>query len=543
MITWIQVLLQKHHKVVFSILLAVIIVAFVFTIGSSIPSFSRDASGARVDSKNFYGYNLEDQRQVEELSLIAQLDLRMAGVRVDQNTLQNAVLKHAYLMYLAKSLCVNSASASDLKAFIQSRPAFQNGDGSFNAEAFAKFNELLKLQGFDETVVDKILSELVVASKTLELVSGPGYVLDDEVALAYKDAYGRWDVSVALLPFDSFKPQIKEDDASISAFFNLNKEMFRVPEAVASDVIFIPAKDFYSDKNSFTEDEIKDFYSKNLQKYVSVKDGKASVSELKDIKDKVVADLKAADAAGKALVKADEILTSIYDAEIKCGSEEFKKFVADGKYALKHLPFVRKNDKSFPKDAPESVFNAALQLSETVFYKDPVPAEDGAYLVFFRESKPSYIPELKEVYAEVKEAYLAQEKAKAFSENGAACVKAFAEAAKKGGLKGFEKAAKEAGFKVSQLENFSFSDEKFRTLEMYQYLRVLSAILPKIKQGDVSNMLTVDGGGYIVYADKFTAPEKKADAKELKDLAKNAQNIMRGLSTTSVLGLEVGKEL
>ena len=34
MITWIQIVLQKHHKPVFMVLLVAIVIAFVFTIGS-----------------------------------------------------------------------------------------------------------------------------------------------------------------------------------------------------------------------------------------------------------------------------------------------------------------------------------------------------------------------------------------------------------------------------------------------------------------------------------------------------------------------------
>ena len=80
MITWIQVLLQKHHKIIFSVLLFVIIIAFVFTIGSSIPFFGGRDGSVRISRSNFYGYNLDDQYQMAQLQRQAILDLNLSGV-------------------------------------------------------------------------------------------------------------------------------------------------------------------------------------------------------------------------------------------------------------------------------------------------------------------------------------------------------------------------------------------------------------------------------------------------------------------------------
>lgn len=544
MITWIQVLLQKHHKVVFSILLAVIIVAFVFTIGSAIPSFSRDASGRQLSKKDFYGYNLDDQRQVQELSMIAQFDLRLANIPVNQNTLQDAVLKYAYLSYMAKSLCLNAASENDVKVFIQSRPLFQNADGSFNAENFKQFNDFLKLQGFDNETTDKLLSELVIADKMQSIIAGPGYVSKEEIELAYKDAYGKWDVSIAILPFETFKPEIKVEYSALETFYNLNKENFRVADAIGVDVVFFANSNFPSDIKNPSEEEIKNFFNKNLSKYTEVKDGKFAVKELKDVTAQVVEDMKKADSASKAFTKADEILSEMYDANINSRTPEFNKFIADKKLVLKSLPAVRKTDKTLPTEVPTEVAKASLKLSAAHFYDDPVATEDGVYIVFFRESKPSYIPELKDVKADVVAAFAVQEKEKAFSNKGAELKKALQEAVAKGGKASFAELAKAQGLKLTEIDSFAFADKSFRNIENYYTLNILGATLPKMKVGDVADMITVDGGGYIVYASKFTAPEKSATAEEeFKKFSKNAQNLMRGAASTSVMGKGIMQQL
>ncbi len=59
MITWIQTVLQKHHKSVFGVLLVAIIIAFVFTIGS-VPFFGDSHRTESRKGKLFYGFDLSN---------------------------------------------------------------------------------------------------------------------------------------------------------------------------------------------------------------------------------------------------------------------------------------------------------------------------------------------------------------------------------------------------------------------------------------------------------------------------------------------------
>ena len=71
MISWLQTRFQKHYQVLFLVLLAVIIVAFVFTIGAS-PGIGRaDRTGPR---REVFGTSLtteQDQRDFFEVAQIS----------------------------------------------------------------------------------------------------------------------------------------------------------------------------------------------------------------------------------------------------------------------------------------------------------------------------------------------------------------------------------------------------------------------------------------------------------------------------------------
>lgn len=526
--------MQKHHKVIFSVLLFVIIVAFVFTIGSSIPFFGDNVPAARVTSSDFYGYNLNSQAQMRELQEQSILEIRLNGETPTQQSLQSTMLKQAFLLALARDLAINKVSDAEFKAYIRSRPIFKNADGSFNEKAWSVFvDNFEKQNSLGRDAFNMLLVQNALVDRMQNLIQGPGFVLDEEVKQAYSDAYGLWNLAIAKMEYSKFNPEIKPTDEQLLAFYDANKESFRVPEAVAVDVAFIPAEKL--DASKFTEDEIAGHYRSTMSKYLSYVDGKPLIAELKDVRQKVIDDLKRVLGVKSALSKADEIVTNIYDADAKLASDEFKKIISDAKLELKSLPLVRPTDKELPKGVPAAVFKASFGLNSQQFYTDPVETEDGAWLVFFRESKPSFIPDFNSIKQAVADAYKAQERAKLFSEKGQALSKKLAESVKQGGIKSFKELSKADGFETSEIEKFSFANESFQTQAMFATLDVLSNVLPKMKAGGVSDMITVGGSGYIVYAISFTVPDQKDKSKELENIAKSATNFLRNISAATVV--------
>ena len=532
MITWIQVLLQKHHKIIFSVLLFVIIIAFVFTIGSSIPFFGGNEATATVSRKNFYGYNLDDQYQMAQLQRQSILDLRLSDAKIDQNSLTEAMLKSAYLGYVAKNMCVNRISNSEFEAFVKSLPKFQK-DGKFDVAAWKEFSTAFtKSMGLNDDQFAAMLASVAVVRSMDKIFVGPGYVTDVEVSRFYEEQNGVWNVLVASLNFEKFNPKTKATEEELLKYFELNKESFRVSAAVALDVAFIPAKDFAVADENFSDDEIEKFYRSTIRKYLTQDEKGIKAKDLKDVKADVVKDLKNANAVNRALSKADEILTAIYDSDAKFASAEFKKILSDAKLELKSLPLVRP-DENKPDGIPAEVFTAGFELGEQKFYCDPVAAEDGAYLVFFRESKASYLPEFAQVKAEVEKAYLAQKKAELFSQKG----QDFAEKMKnaKVDAKAFEAAAKADGFDVEDIEKFSFANPMSMGMKNAKFYAALARTLPVMKAGEVSPMVTLSGEGFVVFAKSFVSPDKTASKAEIEKLLKRARAEFSQVSSSFII--------
>lgn len=102
MISWIQSTFQRHLKLVFGVLLAVIIVSFVFTIGAS-PGVG--PADQQTIKREFFGYNLnspEDQQRVMgDAGLSASLQV---GYGLEAEQIQNYAFQRVASLEVAKKL-------------------------------------------------------------------------------------------------------------------------------------------------------------------------------------------------------------------------------------------------------------------------------------------------------------------------------------------------------------------------------------------------------------------------------------------------------
>lgn len=188
MITWIQIVLQKHHKPVFMVLLVAIVIAFVFTIGS-VP-FLGDRNRAWDNTKEFYGYNLSDENVKANLQNLAVYDaiLGQKNIRTQQQMTQ-LMLRQAYLLSAARELGMSQVSEDELREYVQSSPAFKNASGNFDPELWKKFVSDRGLMS--EELLSYIISQNALANKVEKLMGGPGYLPLSYIENQYKKFYGQ----------------------------------------------------------------------------------------------------------------------------------------------------------------------------------------------------------------------------------------------------------------------------------------------------------------------------------------------------------------
>lgn len=535
MITWIQIVLQKHHKPVFMVLLVAIVIAFVFTIGQ-VP-FLGDRNRAWDNTKEFYGFDLSNENVQAQLQNCAIYDAILAGVNIrTRQQLSQLMLRQAYLLSVARELGMSQVSEAELAAYVRSAPAFTDESGKFNAQLWEKF--MSERGRMSEETLSYILSENALANKVEKLLGGPGYMPASYIEGQYKKFYGKWDFAVAKLSFKDFKPQIKVTTAELEKFFKANIEAYRIGEGVVLETVFFPTVQYASKVTAPTNADIAAYYGANMRNYATQKDGKPYIPSLSEVSEKVKVDVLADSALRAAAKDAENFAMKIYNSEIKMGSAELKKLLSETKAEIKKLPLIRKTDEKLPDGVALEVAQAGMMLADKTFFSDPIPSDKGVTVVLLTEKAPSFLPELKQVKARVEADYIVSERQKLFAERGATLAKALKKASDE---KSFDKIAKEGGAKVEQLKDYVIATARPDNAAYAQYT-VISSELPKLKAGEISPIQTVAGDSYILYAAKFTAPAPASGDKNFTNLKTNIERSFSAISANNIVSEMIAKE-
>lgn len=528
MITWIQTVLQKHHKVVFSVLLVVITVAFVFTIGQ-IPFFG-DRNRYEATKKNFYGFDLSDDNVVNYLNRYAYFDAALAGMRPSDVF----VYRQAFLRSLAKELGLKQANESELVAYIHSLPAFRNEKGNFDEIRWKEFVDYYTKVGLGEAELTRIFAENAMLWK-LEQLLGAGFALKGDVLKRYEIENGTWDFNLAVVDFAKFNPTIKPTQAQLETFYKENAASFKVGAGVVLETVFFDAADF-ADKNAPAETELKAYYNSNASKYSEVKDGNTVVKPFADVKKDVAKDFAKDSAIRKAATSAEDLALKVYNSQSKKSSPELKKVLADAKVVSKKSKPMRTTDTSRDNSLPRKVVDAGFRLDEQSFYADPIVDENGVWFVMLAESLPAYQPKLADVKDAVEKAFVAAEKRRLFAEYGKKLDAAFEKGLKEG--KSFADIADANKVKSESVKGFSFATSS-ASKDVDAAKPVLHAELQKLSVGGVSKIVYFGQNGYIVNLTAFKKPQ--IDEKKLAEMQKYFESNMAGVSEQSILGNAIQK--
>ncbi len=281
MISWLQQSLQKHYKWIFSILLAIIIVSFVFTIGSS-PGL---VSGKNKVRKNlFYGYNLSSHEDLQELNLEANASsLINYGVTLD--FLPNAdweILKRPALLSLADTLQIPPPNEFELIKFIQSRPMFLSDKGSFDQKRYNDFIDLVKKSNaLSESLVKQTLENDYRIDIINDILAGPGNVTPYESQLSIQRQKTLWSIDLA-----SFSPSISPSqpikESELNEFFSKNAYRFNNPEKINASFLAFPTSSFLNKLGNIPDSDLESYFKKNYSLFnIEEKNISSSFPQLK----------------------------------------------------------------------------------------------------------------------------------------------------------------------------------------------------------------------------------------------------------------------
>jgi hypothetical protein len=228
MISWIQTVLQKHYKWLFSILLFIIIISFVFTVGAP------GISGFKKHKPIFYGFDLSSQKDVLNLNQGCQLDyfLNTGGQLESPEKIQEAILIRALLLGIAKTLYIPGPTETELVEWIKSYPVFKDENGEFNADSYQAFIKQIQTDSdIGEALARELIAQSFQADQVSKLLSNPALILPQEAMLLAQAIQTKWELQTLYCDYEKFETTIAPSTEDLEAYYNKHKAAYSHAES------------------------------------------------------------------------------------------------------------------------------------------------------------------------------------------------------------------------------------------------------------------------------------------------------------------------
>jgi peptidyl-prolyl cis-trans isomerase D len=378
------------------IILGIIIFVFVLYFGSN--RASRTAQAIAIIDERIIS---EGEFHDEYRKMMDMAKMRY-GAKITPEVLKKMDLKKmAYDNLLNRQIIISKAtdlkvqvSDEELKNMIISLPALQT-DGVFDERKYQQMLRYNKSSAEDFEGIQKID---LTASKIEALIRDGIKISDKEIYDVYAMQNQKIDVNFIQISERDINKKIVPTEAELESYLKNNSNRFRIPEQVKIKYLSFAAHDFAP--ADISDSDIRDYYNRNKDKY-KIKDGKQS--PLADVRNAVLKELRTLRGMQHAYTEAKKAHDIIYQ------EDNFDNYAAKNKLRISSVDF-------FPLNKTPGEFASVKDLAATLMdlqkneISKVMAADDNYYLVRVIDKKAAYLPNLKDIRAEVEKQFSASEK-------------------------------------------------------------------------------------------------------------------------------------
>lgn len=515
MISWLQTRFQKHYQVLFLVLLAVIIVAFVFTIGASPGIGTADSSGAQRD---IFGIPLTTEQDQRDFSEVAQISayLQSGMPSFQENQLQDYALQRAAALSIADSLHIPHPTDALLAEYITTLRAFVGNNGQYDAERYTRFLDSIQANpNMSEAIISYVLRDDYRVDRVNQLVGGPGYVLDAEVRVQQDRLKTVWGIAEATLSYEDFNPEISPTEEELEVFFTDNAFRYEIPERMSVAYVTFEAARLI-DEVVLTDADVVTYFETNRDRFTkpeSAPEGEdASVANeevvLADVRDQVEAEMRLVGAKNGCIQVASDFAYMLFENQIEPGSETFAQILTEN--GLNEVPVAPFASTESPQNLGWSprVVTEAFMLTEDHWFSDPLPVGDNVILLIYQDRLAPYTPEFASVRVQATADYTEERKQELFVSRGDEIIAQLRTDLAAGTP--FNEAAATAGLETQEWADFTVQTPP----EGLDY-NLLSR-LDQIPVGGVSDMVATQDQGSIIYVASKETPVELTESEDLE---------------------------
>jgi peptidyl-prolyl cis-trans isomerase D len=430
MISFLQKVLQKHHKWLFSILLLIVTISFVFTVGSS-PGIGR--SGQKQE-KIFFGHDLSSQKNIIQLLREVELSAQLQQIFIGTEPLQNyALFSRLAALKLANDFGIPKPDKNSLNRFIETYPIFRGDNQQFDTHKYNDFLEQVSKDSSQLGMFERTIANDFKIAMVERLLFSQGYALDSQAQSAiiremtkYFFGTAKFNALSMANDFLEYEPQKYFEVHSENEFreyFEAHQNAYRIGEQIVLDYIEFSSEFFAKKVPEPSHWDLRQIYKAHKNQFQNLTEGsKEWEAALTEFYEHNMADRLAMEAA-------TQFIYDLYDKNIARDSESFKQLVAEGTLKISHLdPLILGQFSENEYFSDESLAQAS-KLNEDRYFSDPVRAKNGnTCVLLYQDCIPPIDPPLDSVRERVVQDFLAAKKEEKFAQRVGEIQKILAEA-------------------------------------------------------------------------------------------------------------------
>lgn len=526
MFYWIQTYLTKHFKWILFILLAVMIVSFVFTIGNFSPLGG--SGGQRYKEQPFLSYDLSSAKDQQEIFGRGQTSLSLNYPSFfgppSEAVVQDYSLSRVAFLHLADQIGLPKPTDDEFKEYVQSLTAFMNySTQEFDQSRFTAFIDSLTASGLTEAYVTSIIEEDYRMNKVREMLQGPGHILPFEAIHGAQMQNTEWTLETGRMSYVEFNAEIVPSEEELLTYFHNNEFRYEIPTKNKAGYIVFDPRDYIDLDYQPEPGEKSIHFFTNKARYqaaiptpepIKKEDGTTETPEapevtLEEVEEQVISEIRLERAKKEAQKVAEEFAYNLFDKEIKNGGPAFEAALSKAGKELKELVPYPESAVIMQDGLTEETLRQVFRLNATRYYSDPIQNKEIFVILIYQGEIEPYTPELPEVRAQVVTDFTEEKKRALFIEQGKEIREAVSAAVNAG--ESFESAAKAQGLTHKGFESFTRAGAPPEGLNQN-----LLNQLDNLNEGDVSDWIATETDGNLVYAAKKVIPDYESDAEEVK---------------------------
>lgn len=545
MISWIQNRLIKNGKWIFSILLAVTIVSFVFVIGET-PGITTPEFGG--NEQKFYGVNLRDPAALDALDRQTMLmaTMQAGNTRFPAQNIRELSLYRIAALHLADQYRVPVASKETLQEYVLGMPLFQNQMGEFDRNAYQQFLDTIQDNPTLTTgLLDRAIQDEYRIQTVSELLEEQGYALPYDVALLDRQINTEWTLQYTTRRYSEFRPDIEFTDEELQAYFDNNAFRYETSQKRYISWVYFPSESFLEEVADPGDEVLLQHLEAYIYRFLNAEEDRdpgdpSQVLEPEALlvkrRDEVLKDWRSDRAKIQARIRAEDFATEVYDQNLSQNSEAFRGLVDALELPTGEFNPVTRDTppQSAGEGATWDILKATRNLNSSQWFTDAIEFREGYGIFYLTGIEAPEIPSLETVRGEVEQDFRESLRRKKFNETGASIAEAIRENLEAG--MPFDLAALQSPlepFATIQERLFEYwSDgvdlrniqgrEKFSQVkEAGPFTRnsipeiLPEGILPAIQglePGEMTDMVTIQNLGYYIYVTDKVQPELARDS-------------------------------